>query len=128
MNGLSWLAIGSGAAVGAWMRWWLGLTLNALFPLLPLGTLVANVIGGLMMGASMAMLDHYDTLAPELRLFLTTGFLGGLTTFSTFSGESANLLLRGEWNWGVAHAVLHVVGSLLAVFAGLGLMRLMLRA
>jgi CrcB protein len=125
---LSWFAIGSGAAIGAWLRWWLGLTLNATFPFLPLGTLVANVIGGLLIGASMALLDHYDTLAPELRLFLTTGFLGGLTTFSTFSGESAALLLRGAWGWSAAHAVLHVLGSLLAVFIGLGLMRLLLRA
>jgi CrcB protein len=128
MNGLSWIAIGSGAAIGAWLRWWLGLVLNATFPLLPLGTLVANVVGGFAMGASMALLDHYDTLAPELRLFLTTGFLGGLTTFSTYSGESASLLLRGEWSWGAAHSMLHVFGSLLAVFAGLGLMRLLLRA
>lgn len=128
MNGLSWIAIGSGAAIGAWLRWWLGLALNTAFPLLPLGTLIANVAGGVLMGTSMALLDHYDTLAPELRLFLTTGFLGGLTTFSTFSGESATLLLRGAWGWGAAHAVLHVLGSLLAVFVGLGLMRLLLRA
>lgn len=128
MNGLSWLAVGAGAAAGAWLRWGLGLALNPLFPTLPLGTLAANVLGGLLMGCALGVLGHYESLAPELRLLITTGFLGGLTTFSTFSAESATLLLRGQWGWGAAHALLHGLGSLLAVLGGIGLMRLILRA
>ena len=80
------------------------------------------------MGCAMGLIAHYESLAPELRLFLTTGFLGGLTTFSTFSAESATLLLRGQWGWGAAHALLHGAGALLAVLGGIGLMRLVLRA
>lgn len=128
MNALSSLAVGGGAALGAWARWGLGIALNPLFPTLPLGTLAANVVGGLLMGCAMGLIAHYESLAPELRLFLTTGFLGGLTTFSTFSAESATLLLRGQWGWGAAHALLHGAGALLAVLGGIGLMRLVLRA
>ena len=128
MNALSLLAVGGGAALGAWARWGLGIALNPLFPTLPLGTLAANVVGGLLMGCAMSLIAHYESLAPELRLFLTTGFLGGLTTFSTFSAESATLLLRGQWGWGAAHALLHGAGALLAVLGGIGLMRLVLRA
>lgn len=128
MNGMSWIAIGGGAAIGAWLRWGLGLALNPLFPTLPLGTLAANLIGGFVMGVVLGLFADYDSLAPEWRLFLVTGLLGGLTTFSTFSGESATLLLRGQWGWGAAHAALHLFGSLLAVFAGLGMVRLLLRA
>ncbi|HOV57879.1 MAG TPA: fluoride efflux transporter CrcB [Rhodanobacteraceae bacterium] len=128
MNALSLLAVGGGAALGAWARWGLGIALNPLFPTLPLGTLAANVVGGLLMGCAMGLIAHYESLAPELRLFLTTGFLGGLTTFSTFSAESATLLLRGQWGWGAAHALLHGAGALLAVLGGIGLMRLVLRA
>ena len=128
MNALSLLAVGGGAALGAWARWGLGIALNPLFPTLPLGTLAANVVGGLLMGCAMGLIAHYESLAPELRLFLTTGFLGGLTTSSTFSAESATLLLRGQWGWGAAHALLHGAGALLAVLGGIGLMRLVLRA
>ena len=128
MNALSLLAVGGGAALGAWARWGLGIALNPLFPTLPLGTLAANVVGGLLMGCAMGLIAHFESLAPELRLFLTTGFLGGLTTFSTFSAESATLLLRGQWGWGAAHALLHGAGALLAVLGGIGLMRLVLRA
>jgi len=128
MNGWSWLAVGAGAAVGAWLRWGVSVLLNPLFPNLPLGTLAANVLGGLLMGLAIGFIGHYDSLAPEIRLLLTTGFLGGLTTFSTFSAESSTLLLRGEWAWSVAHAVAHVLGALLATFAGIALMRLVLRA
>ncbi len=127
MNALSWIAIGSGAACGAWLRWILGLLLNPLFPILPLGTLAANLGGGLLMGMAMASLAQFESLGPEWRLFVTTGFLGGLTTFSTFSAESATLLLRGQWPWAAAHTVLHVVGALLAAFAGMALVRLVLR-
>jgi len=80
-------AVGGGAALGAWARWGLGVALNPLFPTVPLGTLAANLIGGYLAGFAVALFHHHAGLSPELKLFLITGFLGGLTTFSTFSVE-----------------------------------------
>ena len=117
------VAVGVGAAVGAWMRWGLGIWLNPLFARLPLGTLAANLIGGLIMGVVLEVLARVTTLAPEWRLLLTTGFLGGLTTFSAFSGEIATLLLHGDWRWAALGIVLHVVGSLAMTLAGVFLVR-----
>lgn len=119
----SWLAVGGGAAVGAWLRWGLGTLLNPVFPTLPLGTLAANLVGGLMMGVAMELVTRHSLLAPELRLLVTTGFLGGLTTFSTFSAEITTLLLRREWLWSVLGIALHVVGSLLLTVVGILIMR-----
>ena len=120
----SWLAVGGGAAVGAWLRWGLGMMLNPVFPTLPLGTLAANLVGGLMMGLAMELVTRHALLAPELRLMMTTGFLGGLTTFSTFSAEMTTLLLRREWLWSVLGIALHVVGSLLLTIVGILIMRM----
>lgn len=117
------LAVGGGAAVGAWLRWWLGVLLNPLFPTLPLGTLAANLSGGLMMGVAMEMITRHAVLSPEMRLLLTTGFLGGLTTFSTFSAEIVTLLLRREYLWGSVAVAAHVAGSLALTIAGILLMR-----
>jgi CrcB protein len=117
------LAVGGGAAVGAWLRWGLGIALNPVFPTLPLGTLAANLIGGLLMGFGMEVLDRHAVLAPEARLLLTTGFLGGLTTFSTFSGEVVTLLLRKEYLWGSLAIASHVIGSLALTIAGLLMVR-----
>ena len=89
------IAIGLGAAFGAWLRWGLGLWLNPLFSELPLGTLSANLIGGYLVGLAVAFFMQQPGLSPEWRLFVITGFLGGLTTFSTFSAETVALLLRG---------------------------------
>ena len=127
MNGLALLAVAMGAALGACARWGLSVLLNPLFPTLPLGTLLANLGGGLLMGLALGAMHAHTDLSPELRLFVTTGFLGGLTTFSTFSGESASLLLRGQWGWGAVHAAVHVIGSLLATLGGLALARVLLR-
>jgi len=88
------IAVGLGGAIGCWLRWILGILLNPIFPTLPLGTLAANLLGGLIMGCMMGIFEHFQTLPPELRLFALTGFLGGLTTFSTFSAEADTLLLR----------------------------------
>jgi fluoride exporter len=121
------LAVGGGAAVGAWLRWWLGIVLNPVFPTLPLGTLAANLIGGGLMGMALAVLSHFEALAPEMRLLITTGFLGGLTTFSTFSAEAATLFARQQHGWVAALIGAHVAGSILMTFAGIGLMRLVLR-
>jgi CrcB protein len=121
------LAVGGGAAVGAWLRWWLGMVLNPVFPTLPLGTLAANLIGGGLIGMALALLSHFEALAPEARLLITTGFLGGLTTFSTFSAEAATLLARQQLGWAAALIVAHVAGSILMTFAGIALMRAVLR-
>jgi CrcB protein len=114
----SFLAVGAGAACGAWLRWGLGVLLNGLFPLLPFGTLAANLLGGLLMGAVLGALQAWPTLSPALKLLLTTGFLGGLTTFSTFSAEAFHLVQRGAWGWLAAHLLAHVAGALLMTWAG----------
>lgn len=126
---MSWIAavaVGSGAALGAWLRWGLSLWLNPLFLPLPLGTLVANLVGGLLMGVLMGA-GELLPLPPQWRLFAGTGFLGGLTTFSTFSGEAAALIERGDYFWGGALVCAHVVGSVAATLLGLWLVRAMLR-
>jgi fluoride exporter len=115
--------IGLGAAAGAWLRWLLGLALNALLPQLPLGTLVANVVGGYLIGVALVWLDASSHLPPEVRLLVITGFLGGLTTFSSFSAESVGLLSRGEWGWAGLHLAGHLLGSLLATWCGVLSMR-----
>jgi CrcB protein len=119
----SFLAVGGGAAVGAWIRWGLGTALNPLFPTLPIGTLVANLVGGLIMGFAMELITRHNVMPPELRLLVTTGFLGGLTTFSTFSAEITTLLLRRDWLWSVVGIAAHVVGSLLLTVFGIALIR-----
>jgi CrcB protein len=119
----SWIAVGGGAAVGAWIRWALGAALNPLFPTLPLGTLAANLVGGLLMGFAMEVITRHAMLSPEVRLLVTTGFLGGLTTFSTFSGEVTALLTRGEWFWASVGVVAHVAGSLIMTMLGILLVR-----
>jgi CrcB protein len=122
----SFVAVGAGAAVGAWLRWGLGALLNPLFPTLPLGTLAANLLGGWLMGIAMAVLAQFDAVAPEIRLLVTTGFLGGLTTFSTFSAEATTLFTRGQYEWTAAIIVLHVAGSIAMTLAGIYLAHLML--
>lgn len=114
------LAVGAGAAIGAWLRWGLGLALNATLPALPLGTLVANLLGGYFIGLFMGLFALTTTIAPEIRLFAVTGLLGGLTTFSTFSAEAVNLLTRGQYGWAATHILVHVLGSL--AMTGMGLL------
>ncbi|TMH36476.1 MAG: fluoride efflux transporter CrcB [Betaproteobacteria bacterium] len=117
------VAIGGGAAIGAWMRWGLGVVLNPLFPTLPMGTLTANLIGGLLMGFAMELLTRHGVFPIEVRLLVTTGFLGGLTTFSTFSAEVVTLLVRREYLWGSIAVGAHVVGSLAMTFLGIAVIR-----
>jgi CrcB protein len=123
---LSFIAVGVGAALGAWLRWGLSVLWNPLWSWIPLGTLASNLIGGLLMGIAMGFITHYEAMSPQLRLLVTTGFLGGLTTFSTFSAEGTSLLLRGELGWTAALVLLHVVGSIACTFAGLALAQLFL--
>lgn len=115
----SFLAIGTGAALGAWMRWGLGLLLNPALPELPLGTLVANLVGGYLIGLAVAFFIQQPGLSSEWRLFIITGFLGGLTTFSTFSAETVTLLLRGQYVWGASIIAAHLGGSLLMTVLGM---------
>ena len=119
MNWTSLLAIGGGAILGAWLRWGLGLWLNPLLPSMPLGTLAANLIGGYLIGAAVAVVHIHVDLTPELRLFFITGFLGALTTFSTFSAEVVALIQRAEYGWALGTASAHLFGSLL--LTGLGI-------
>jgi CrcB protein len=117
------LAVGVGAAIGAWLRWGLGVMLNPVFPTLPLGTLSANLIGGLLMGFAMEIITRHAIMSPEMQLLATTGFLGGLTTFSTFSAEIVTLLLRREYLWGTIAIASHVVGSLALTILGILVVR-----
>jgi CrcB protein len=112
-------AVGIGAALGAWLRWLLALGLNAAVPNLPMGTLAANLIGGYAIGVAVAWFETTAGLAPELRLLIITGFLGGLTTFSTFSGEAVALLMEGRFGWALAHVGSHLFGSLAFTMLGL---------
>jgi len=88
--------------------------------MLPLGTLTANLIGGYLIGLVLGYIEHFQTLSPEMRLFITTGFLGGLTTFSTFSGETTALLLRQEYLWAGLMIGAHVIGSIAMTLLGVG--------
>jgi len=117
-SALSFAAVGLGAALGAWLRWGLGLWLGGLHGFVQVGTLAANLVGGYLVGLALGFFAGQPGLAPEWRLFAITGFLGGLTTFSSFSGESVTLLQRGEVGWALAHTALHLFGSLLLCAAG----------
>ena len=117
------IAVGGGAAAGAWLRWGLGAILNPLFPTLPLGTLAANLAGGLLMGFAMELLSRHAVLPAEVRLLVTTGFLGGLTTFSTFSAEIVTLLLRREYLWASIAIAAHLLGSIALTIAGVLIIR-----
>ena len=113
------VAISVGASAGAVLRWWLGNRLNAAFPQLPPGTLVANILGAYVIGAAIAFFATFPALPAEWRLLLITGFCGGLTTFSTFSAEVVGLLERGQLGWAATEVVTHVTASLLMTFAGM---------
>ena len=120
MSGLPFLAVFGGAGLGALLRWWLGGWLNPIFPTIPLGTLAANLIGGLLVGVASAFFTHNSGLAPEWRLLIITGFMGGLTTFSTFSVEVVSLIARHEHWWALGAASVHLVGSL--ILTGIGIL------
>jgi len=120
MSGFPIVAVFGGAGCGALLRWWLGGWLNPIFPTIPLGTLAANLIGGLLVGVASAFFTHNSGLAPEWRLLVITGFMGGLTTFSTFSVEVVTLISRHEHWWALGAASVHLVGSL--ILTGIGIL------
>jgi CrcB protein len=114
------IAICVGASLGAVLRWWLGSQLNALFPAVPPGTLVANLVGAYIIGLAIAFFATYTAISPEWRLLIITGFCGGLTTFSTFSAEMVTLLQQGRAWWACGAAAAHLAGSVLMTFVGIG--------
>ncbi len=119
MNGIGFIAVGVGAALGAWARWLLGLALNPLLVMLPLGTLAANLVGGYLVGVAVGVFHLNSGIPPALKLFIITGFLGGLTTFSTFSAEVVERLLAQQFGWALGLAGVHLAGSLLMTYLGL---------
>lgn len=122
------LLVAAGAACGAVLRWLLGMGLNGLFPAIPLGTLAANLLGGYLMGLMIALFALPLANAPELRLLMVTGFLGGLTTFSAFSGEVARLIQQGRTAMAGAEILLHVVGSVSLTLLGIATIMWLRRA
>jgi CrcB protein len=119
MNTTGFVAVGVGAVLGAWARWGLGAALNAILPSLPLGTLAANLAGGFMIGIAVEFFLNHSLIAPEWRLFIITGFLGSLTTFSTFSAEALELLQTQQYGWAGLLIGSHLLGSLLLTLLGM---------
>ena len=119
MSGYAFLAVFGGAGFGAMLRWGLGTWLNPVFPTVPLGTVSANLLGGLLVGVASSYFTHNTALAPEWRLLVITGFLGGLTTFSTFSVEVVTLIGRHQHLWALATASAHLIGSLALTALGI---------
>lgn len=105
------VSICAGASLGALLRWMLANWFNPLHPTLPLGTLAANLAGGYLIGIAIALFANMPQLSPQARLFVITGFLGGLTTFSTFSAEVVTQLQQGHTAWALATALAHMLGS-----------------
>jgi CrcB protein len=114
------VAISLGGSLGSLLRWWLGTMFNAHFPTIPPGTLTANLVGGYIIGLAIAFFATYSAMAPEWRLFVITGFCGGLTTFSTFSAEITALIQQGRVLWALIAAATHLLGSILMTFLGIG--------
>ncbi|MES2200156.1 MAG: fluoride efflux transporter CrcB [Chlamydiota bacterium] len=120
------ISIGIGAALGAWLRFWFGLMLNPIFPTIPLGTLSANLAGGFLIGLFMTVTKNHTFIPEVMRLAITTGFLGGLTTFSTFSAETVILFSHQEYLWSAIIIIAHVAGSILATVLGIYTVKLLM--
>ena len=114
----NFLYIGFAAAIGAWSRWGIGILLNTLHPIYPMGTLTVNLAGAYLMGISMGAFELFSDLSPNLKLIINIGFLGGLTTFSAFTAEIFQLLQKNELVASLTLIALHVVGSVLMAYLG----------
>ena len=119
MGATGFLAVGVGAALGAWLRWFFGVTLNAINPDLPYGTLAANLVGGYLVGVAVEIFSQQGGIPAEMRLFVITGFLGGLTTFSTFSAEAVGLLMQNRYAWAILLISSHLLGSIIMTVLGI---------
>jgi fluoride exporter len=124
---LSILAVGIGGALGSLLRWVLGLRLNALFPTLPLGTLAANVIAGYVIGVAVAFFARMPDVPAEWRLFIITGLMGGLSTFSTFSAEVVSHLQQGRYGWALGEIGIHVCASVVMTILGIATVSAVMR-
>lgn len=111
--------IALGATIGATLRWMIGLKLNSLFPTIPPGTIVANLVGSYIIGFAIAWFASHPGIAPEWKLLIVTGLCGSLTTFSTFSAEILTLIQQGQTIWALGAIATHVCGALLMTFAGM---------
>jgi CrcB protein len=120
---ISICAISVGAALGSLLRWYFSTRFNAVFPQLPLGTLAANILGGYLIGIAIAVFLAFPSLSPQWRLLTVTGFLGGLTTFSTFSAEVVTALLAGRTVWALSTVGAHVLGSIVMTLLGVATVR-----
>lgn len=119
MNLAGLVAVGIGATLGAWTRWGVSSVLNPLLSSLPLGTLAVNLLGGYLIGIAVALFPQHAFWPPEARLLVVTGFLGALTTFSTFSAEVVDLFLRGQPLWGATTVGAHLFGALALTVLGI---------
>jgi len=128
-KGLNWrgfVAVGVGGVLGCWLRYVLSTVFNSLSPHLPPGTLAANWIAAFFIGCLVGIFQRFETLPMELRLFTTTGILGGLSTYSTFSAEAVTLLLAGHYDWFAVHIFSHLIGSLALTLLGIYLVHAVL--
>ncbi|MBJ7554824.1 fluoride efflux transporter CrcB [Marinomonas spartinae] len=116
------LSVCIGASCGALLRWFLGNQFNSLFPTLPPGTLIANLVGGYLIGLAITFFGQQTSLPPEWRLLIITGFLGALTTFSTFSAEVITLFQEGRILWACGAIAIHVIGCLVMTLLGIATM------
>jgi len=116
---LSILAIFFGAGLGALLRAGFNILTVSAASVIPLGTLISNMVGGYLVGLAVAFFGNNPQLSPEWKLFVITGFLGGLTTFSSFSAEVVSFIQRGEFTWALGTALLHLIGSLVLTLLGI---------
>ena len=114
----NFLYIGVAAAIGSWSRWGIGILLNTLHPIFPIGTLTVNLLGGYLIGISMGAFELFSDLSPDLKLIINIGFLGGLTTFSAFTAEIFQLLQKNELVASLTLIAFHVIGSILMAYLG----------
>jgi len=128
MNAYAALAVGIGGVAGCWLRWCFNTLLNPLNSMIPLGTVAANLLAGLLMGFAIETFAARNAIPREIQLLVTTGFLGGLSTFSAFSADVANLLLNQQYGWGALAILLHVAGSVALTVLGIMIMRAVLGA